>query len=447
MKRVAWLAVAALALPAYAPARAAACASAHRHGAWTTIDLPAGIKPAGATDFALAPGRRGRVFVHDDANVWRTDDSGCTWKKVFTPDRTVDVASGRTWGADPGYTVTAVAAGPHDLVYAMLADQSNTGTLVYVPPTIFATSGDGGVTWRIVDPSLVDDVEKQMPRCQQFGEALRLQVAPTDPKTLYLDCSHHFGVDFWLFVVDCQDAKYVSHDGGATWRALRPEFGIPVVGPPAAPCDGSALGTVDQRAAGTLWRVSRADTEKGTRSVVERSTDGVTYTTYAAAQTDGPRGERPFTAAGDVGYGAGPKAGWMVVDAWSAARTTRITFSRDGGPGRVLPLPPGLRHAPYGASPVEGCALGAGNAELLCYNRVPAQVAGKAVVNLVPYWYDARRGRWTTLSSLTFPGKDSIALPASLTAETAGGRTRYWLVTVDYTTAAWRLNIVTPGAG
>lgn len=170
------------------PAHAVTCASGAVHvaGRWAEIDLPRfpvatasrAFRPL--TTFAVDQGRAGRLFVTDGDTVFRSTDSGCTWKQVYqvtvrslSTAATQAVAAMYAPGGDRVYLVVVTGSGG-DGRYEILA------------------SGNGGDTFAAT--------AALPPQAATLDG--RVATSPKDPKRLY---------------VSVESLLWVSKDAGATW--------------------------------------------------------------------------------------------------------------------------------------------------------------------------------------------------------------------------------------
>jgi photosystem II stability/assembly factor-like uncharacterized protein len=193
-------------------------------GAWTEIQAPFDPGKAAEIDgFVFDRQSPKRVYAHDNARWWRSEDAGRSWQEIEVPEPSMrDMMRGKLSG--PGFRGLVQDAGDPKIFYAggswskdmggaAVHKSSNAGkkwetagagiegdvTLLRsaAPGTLFAVAGkkgiyrtaDGGKSWTAVRPGEIND----------------LAVDPTRPERLY---------------AATKEGLYRSADSGATWKKV-----------------------------------------------------------------------------------------------------------------------------------------------------------------------------------------------------------------------------------
>lgn len=217
-RRRRWLAAGAAALCSFALTSISAYAGATVPATWSAVTaVPYSLSAAGqAAGTALVPpttygwivaGRTRTTWLATDGSaILRSTDQGHSWHESFNVTTAlvgvgVDVGYAAPY-AEPYYVSTLAAApypGDGNVVYALLLPNSDysasaVGTygVGYIvlpdPPSLLASSTDGGMTWRIsgLAPNQLTSLE--WPHCKQtvLGGGPSLLVAPSDPRVVYI---------------------------------------------------------------------------------------------------------------------------------------------------------------------------------------------------------------------------------------------------------------------
>lgn len=268
-------------------AGAAGCSAMHSTGRWTTIDQPFGATSVDNIFLTVDPSGPGRYFAVQAGSgadtlasqLMRSADGGCTWKPVLALK------------ASDGQVHQVVAPNTHAIsakqyVYVVLSGRSNGATGPVLPDSL-AVSKDGGATWAIRTPGVVDAANKVAPACTQgaVGNQRQLFVAPSAPNTAYLWCqSASFAGTLWgsfgypntgSRVLDNTSRWFVTHDAGASWSvgASQDDTVPGSNGSPAVLAAG-----VDPIDPQQLWVVQRTESATFSKfqhlATISRSTDG-----------------------------------------------------------------------------------------------------------------------------------------------------------------------------
>lgn len=189
----------------------------NRGRGWSTIALPpfppheaafptgGGISPQRkALSYAVDPVDSDRLYAGNGAEVFRSDDGGCTWKTVFSLSSNPALVP--PCGPYASY-VESVAVGPtaasRDRVYAQVVTMSSSWEALW---TCLFGSTDGGKSW-----SLLTDVTSPEGASPALGVG-QLLIAPSDPSNLYLTRR--------IEGLTNTDSLFVSSDAGATWQVV-----------------------------------------------------------------------------------------------------------------------------------------------------------------------------------------------------------------------------------
>lgn len=213
-------------------AEAAACASQHSSGHWTTSAFP--LPTTQYDSLARDPKVSTRMFATDGSSVARSVDGGCTWTTVWghsAPDTSAAPGGAAALPTSYAYYVAQIVPTGGTSVYATLAPEAHAqiaGTFgPSAPPVLLLTSQDGGATFSLTTPDAVNQ-----PRCNTSS----LAVAPSNPRQLYLGCEGAVFADSFMPsspepLSDPAEVLYVSSDGGASWqRQLQEGITQPSVG-------------------------------------------------------------------------------------------------------------------------------------------------------------------------------------------------------------------------
>ncbi|HET7481277.1 MAG TPA: hypothetical protein VFK89_00315 [Actinomycetota bacterium] len=198
------------------PASACPLSVAPRDPGWVSIEGPdfeqAGIPMVGtfgAETLAVSPSEPNVMLIGTGNQVFRTSDSGCTWKKVFATPDSPFLDCKRIPDAVPFFDPCGhiydldIGSDGHAFIEVRTATVWNTVAETY----IFA-SADEGNTWGAltsIPPGMA-------------GGTGPLAISPSQPKTIYVERGNGGS----SAQRDCEGCSilhglYVSHDGGASW--------------------------------------------------------------------------------------------------------------------------------------------------------------------------------------------------------------------------------------
>ncbi len=193
-------------------------------GAWTEISAPFSREETAEIDGVLFDRQSAnRVYVHDGARWWRSDDAGRAWHEVEVPEPSMrDMMKGKLAG--PNFKSLAQDSGDPKIFYAggssskdmggVPVNRSSNGGKSWEPA---GTGIAGGVTLlRAVAPGVVyavagkDGVYRTADGARSWslvrpGEIKDLAVDPTRPERLF---------------VATKEGLYRSTDTGATWSKV-----------------------------------------------------------------------------------------------------------------------------------------------------------------------------------------------------------------------------------
>ncbi len=309
-------------------------------GPWTTTSTPPGTNlintteqndsqgelqpsPVPGVGLAVDPASPKDMFYATPRQLFRTLDGGCTWQLAFSLDSQPGTSSSPTEvvaSSDQLYSITSLAIAStsrtanHATVYVTATEtQANQETLDELP-TLFLVSTDGGATFHAPQPlpsANAPEAPEGVPAC----ENTTLEVAPSDPKTVYMQCEQtrlwwlslgfYTAIAFALF--PNASPLFVTHDAGQSWTQVSAALGV-LATQPVQSGDGFLLAgnqppsqpdfIVDPRHPNTLWTTNLAVGASTTGAasgqlgqyatgVLWRSTDsGATWTkVFAPADT------------------------------------------------------------------------------------------------------------------------------------------------------------------
>lgn len=373
---------------AVAPAGAAGCAAVHRSGRWTTIDLPAGAASSTVQAAYARDGRTEALYVLDNRTVRRSTDGGCTWPAALS----LDTAPPGPW-TSPLYQLIGLAVSPpgangKHTVYAVAADQI-TG-VVAVPPVTQAVSTDDGAHWTVRGPSPAE-LAGDYPRCENAGWTTLY--AGSDPATAYLTCTIlSFGELALLYVGECQNASYVTHDSGASWQPAVGRLLDPAKVSAANPrgCEPIAKPRPDAGGRQVVWDL-RGD------QVLRSADDGRTFAPYLTSPVPASNATLVSTTV----------RGAPVLLLWDTSHRVLVAGGR---PAVLPPLP--VKGTALGATKVAGLLPGTSDVLLLYTDGYKAPRV---------FRYAAARGAWSELPAPPAVGKVPAWADGSFVVWAGGG--------------------------
>lgn len=236
-RRLPWILAATLLLGSSLAARAEPVSkcqgvSVGRVKGWSTIASPEfALAPLNSGDgtifhedtkrtnfYAVDPVDPDRIFVGNHYSVFRTDDGGCDWKRVFgiptppeSPQELCDQAPGPERYLAMGCgRIYSIDIGPTEQTHNRIFVQAEVGQFVtgQAVRSFVYRSDDGGETWSTLNGPL--STGGSLPTLG-MGD---LVIAPGQPDTVYLFRSFTQHIDV-----------FVSKDAGESWEERKPSFG------------------------------------------------------------------------------------------------------------------------------------------------------------------------------------------------------------------------------
>lgn len=311
----------------------------------------------GGALYGLVPGNGQVLLATNGSQIMRSTNRGCTWNAVYTyqggdlgqdPPQ-VDQAlqpTGEDSSAATGELVISAFAFPRyqshqQRLYALIAPSWNVAgpalvaQLVMGVPATFITSSDDGQTWSSVTPSPSASAPA-IPDCappDSLDQAVRLAVAPSDPKVLYLACGGGAYGD--AFIGQAANGArsdlrlYESTDGAVSWVQRT----TPTTEAQGVPMQGLAI---DPQHPERLWLATNESTTatatgQSWPSAWYSSDSGRTWASRAVGGKASYDGDPAFAMSvayccGEFGVDVSPTGDASVANA-----TGGVLFSRDSG--------------------------------------------------------------------------------------------------------------------
>lgn len=322
--------------------------------------------------YGLVPGSGQVLLATNGSQIMRSTNRGCTWSPVYTyqggdlgqdPPQ-VDQAlqpTGTDSAGATGTTVISAFAFPRyqakqQRLYAAVAPSGNVGPslaaqfVAGVPVTIL-TSTDDGQAWSAVTPAPSANAPA-IPGCEapdQLAESLRLSVATSDPRVLYLACGGNaYGNAVMTRAADGASSDlrlYESTDGGASWVQRT----TPTTEAEGVPLQGLA---VDPHHPERLWLATN-DSTTATASNVAHPTawysadSGRTWSAKATGGKANLNGDPKFAESigyccGEFGVDVAPSSASTVANATNGVSVSTdagnhwSTYATGGGPAGTI---------------------------------------------------------------------------------------------------------------